>query len=107
MKGSIFKLATFFTLLVLITSTQVPGNFGIIIIGQLNYISLISRSYILIVKHLYLENELIVDLSGSSVEEWIIETDSDHIFYFSFLIEDNVDQHLLPSSLTVINNNVV
>jgi len=45
---------------------------------------------------------MIIDISGSSANEWTIETDPNHIFYFSFLVKDDVDEHLLSPSLTVI-----
>ncbi len=53
-----------------------------------------------------LEKELIIDLSGSSSDEWIITTDPNHIFYFSFLTNDEntIDEQQkeeIQSSLTV------
>jgi len=60
---------------------------------------------------LFLEKEMILDLSSGSsinhqkaVNEWIIETDPNHIFYFSFLGNDGVDEKLISSSLTVFKS---
>jgi len=46
---------------------------------------------------------MVLDLSGSinQVDEWLIKTDPNHIFYFSFLTNNEVDEYLLSSSLTV------
>jgi len=48
---------------------------------------------------------MVLDLPSGSlngVDEWIITTDPNHIFYFTFLpINDDVDEDLLSSSLTV------
>jgi len=55
-----------------------------------------------------LEKELIFELSGSS-DEWIISTDLNHIFYFSFITSehpDSIDEQQkeeLQSSLSVMN----
>jgi len=51
-----------------------------------------------------LGKEVVLDLPSGSlngVDEWIIETDPNHIFYFTFLANDDVDGDLLSSSLTV------
>jgi len=52
---------------------------------------------------LYLEKELILDLSGSPSNEWIIETDQNRIIYFSFLTNDHVDLQQISPFLTVTN----
>ena len=52
---------------------------------------------------LYLEKELILDLSGSPSNEWIIETDQNRIIYFSFLNNEHVDLQQLSPFLTVTN----
>lgn len=55
-----------------------------------------------IVPRLYLENELILDLASiESSEEWIIETDPNHIFYFSFITDGQVIKQHISSSLSV------
>jgi len=56
------------------------------------------------VVELFLEKDvMILDLSGSSSEtEWIIRTDPDRIFYFSFLIPEDTNEQLISSALTVI-----
>jgi len=53
---------------------------------------------------LSLEKELILDLTGSSDDEWIIKTDPNHIFFFSFISTDSAyeqQKEALKSSLTV------
>lgn len=55
-----------------------------------------------IVQHLYLENELMIDLSGSSAHEWTITTEENHIFYFTFLFNDDVDVYPLASSFLTV-----
>lgn len=56
---------------------------------------------------LFVEKETILDLSESSnnhqQDEWIIETDANHIFYFSFLNANEHDKKkLLSASISVI-----
>ena len=55
--------------------------------------------------HFFVEKEAVVlDLSIDQVEnEWIIETEPNHIFYFSFLTNDDVDEQEISSFLTVNN----
>lgn len=64
----------------------------------------IQKIYFMIIKlfecktvhRFFLEKEIILDLWGSpndhQTKEWIIETDPNHILYFSFLINDVVDE---------------
>jgi len=54
-----------------------------------------------------LKKEVVLDLSASlneqlQVKEWMIETDPNHIFYFSFLTNSDVDEHQITSSLIVL-----
>jgi len=51
-----------------------------------------------------LEKELLFDLSGPS-DEWSLTTDPNHIFYFSFITPDSINEKQkdqILSSLTVI-----
>jgi len=42
-----------------------------------------------------------IDLSGSSADEWFIATEPNHIFYFSFITNNDVDEHLVTSPLLI------
>lgn len=97
-KGTLSRLITFITLFVLITSTQqVPGNYVFVIIYHVKvYYENLHQT----VQHLFMESELTLNLSGAS-NEWTIKTDPNHIFYFSFLASDDIDEELVSSSLTV------
>ncbi len=112
MRELLFQL-TFVSVLFLAASTQPTGILGLItifiIVDRLQSFLFLSIKQSIIVQ-LFLEKEMILDLSSgtsknhqvAAVNEWIIETDPNHIFYFSLLANENVDEKLISSSLTVL-----